>query len=669
MAREQKLENVQMLAGKNLGLAEFEERQWDRSLELFRESRQAAEAAGLPPNFEAELFAALAGILSGAADLAKEKLAQAAKLASNRQQAIWIEYAEGMIMAQEGKEGLPIILEAIGRMREQGRFRDAALMALTAAESADIQDCGDPMALMSALLQAEAEFDRLGDREMRDRARQAVVSAARELAAAPGAAAGQGMLEAFYQLAFLLKSGAGPAQVGQAALEQAVKLTEAERGGLFIVSEDGRPELLSGVNLDQSTIRDAYEFSAKALGQAGREGAEVVSNDAQAEDDFRSRESVRRNAIRSLACIPLQFREGAGGALYLDSRLKPGIFSSGRRQFLRALASVVGAVLESSRLMESLRAGGEQASELDRIIGSSPPVLEMKLRIRKAAGARVNVLIEGETGTGKELAARAIHGLSDRRAKTFVALDCGSLPESLLEAELFGHIKGAFTGAHADKPGLFEAADGGTMFLDEITSASPAVQARLLRVIEEGEVRRVGDTKVRKVDVRLICAANKDMEFEIGEGRFKPDLYYRLNEFRIAIPPLRDRGNDVLILAEHFRIKHQKLQGKRGLAFSPGAKKAMAAHPWPGNIREMENAVQKAVIMAGQGTITEQDLELPAVSIQPQYESDRRKRGVTRKMLSKALKDCDYETSKAAQALGISQRQVQRLIKRFRMAT
>lgn len=435
------------------------------------------------------------------------------------------------------------------------------------------------------------------------------------------------------------------------------------------MGEDGRPELLSGVNLDQSTIRDAYEFSARALGQAGREGAEVVSNDAQADDELSLRDSVKRNAIRSLACMPLQFREGAGGALYLDSRLRPGIFSSGRRQFLRALAAVVGAVLESSRLMENLRADREQTSELDRIIGSSPPVTEMKLRIRKAAGARVNVLIEGETGTGKELAARAIHSLSDRRAKPFVALDCGSLPETLLEAELFGHIKGAFTGAHADKPGLFEAADGGTMFLDEITSASPAVQARLLRVIEEGEIRRVGDTRVRKVDVRLICAANKDMEFEMGEGRFKPDLYYRLNEFRIAIPPLRDRGRDILALAEHLLRKHQRLQGKRGLVFSPGAKKAMASYPWPGNIREMENAVQKAVLMAGQEAITEQDLELPVVNGVELKAPANIRNDINRATLVDLLRECGNNTAMVAGKLGISRRQVQRLIKKNRIAT
>ncbi len=668
-SRKSGLENVRILASKNLGLAEFEERRWGRALELFQESRKSAEAAGMPLNFEAELFTGLTHVMTGETVLAAKRLDQASKLAKNRPQEIWIEYMKGMIMSYEEKDGLGKALEAVGRMREQGRSREAALMALTAAESAVGQNSENPMGLLAALLEAEAEFGRLGDIGMRDRARLAVVRTARELVAGQGAAAGQGMLDAFYQLAFLLKSGAGPGQVGQAALEQAVKLTEAERGGLFLMDEDGKPELVAGANLDQTTIQDACEFSAKALGQAGREGAEVVSNDAQAEDDFRSRESVRRNAIRSLACLPLQFREGAGGALYLDSRLKPGIFSAGRRQFLKALAAVVGAMLESSRLMEELRQGGEHQAVLRRMIGASAPVAEMKQRIRKAAGAGVNVLIEGETGTGKELAARAVHELSDRRHKPFIALDCGSLPETLLEAELFGYVKGAFTGAYADKPGLFEAADGGTMFLDEITSASLSVQARLLRVIEEGEIRRVGDTRVRKVDVRLICAANKDMEFEMGEGRFKPDLYYRLNEFHIAIPPLRDRGRDILILAEHFKAKHQRRHGKRGLEFSSGAKKAMALYPWPGNIREMENAVQKAVIMAGQGPITEQDLELPAVAMQVQESGDRRKKGVTRQMLSAALRDTGNDTAKAAKKLGVSQRHVQRLIKSFRLAT
>lgn len=668
-SRENGLENVRLLAAKNLGLAEFEEGNLAEALKMFRESNQSAEAAGLSPNFETALYAMLSHALSGDVAAAKNGLSLVPKLVQNRQQEIWVEYAEGMIMSQEGGEGLPKMLQAIGQMREQGRLRDAAVMALTVAESRSSSGSGDHLALISALLDAEAEFGRLGDQRMQVRVRQAIVQTARELVTTPGAAAGQEMLEAFYQLAFLLRSGAGPVQVGKSALEQAVKLTEAERGGLFIVGDDGKPELLSGVNLDQSTIRDAYDFSARALGQAGLEGAEVVSNDAQADGELSSRESVKRNTIRSLACMPLQFREGVGGALYLDSRLRPGIFSAGRRQFLRALSAVVGAVLESSRLMESLRAGREQPSELDLIKGSSPPVAEMKLRIRKAAGARVNVLIEGETGTGKELAARAIHSLSDRRSKPFVALDCGSLPETLLEAELFGHIKGAFTGAHADKPGLFEAADGGTMFLDEITSASLAVQARLLRVIEEGEVRRVGDTRVRRVDVRLICAANKDMEFEMGEGRFKPDLYYRLNEFRISIPPLRDRGKDILSLAEYFLRKYSKLHGKKGLVYSPSARKAMIAYPWSGNIREMENAVQKAVIMAGQSTITEQDLELPAVFNEESKKPSTTRSEIKRGTLVALLREYGNNTALVAEKLSISRRQVQRLIRKHRIAT
>lgn len=542
-------------------------------------------------------------------------------------------------------------------------------MALAAAEAPAGPAAAEPWDLLGRLVEAEAEFSRLGDGALAGRAREAIVETAKVLAAGHGLAGGRAMLEAFYQLAFLLGSGAGPERVGREAVEQAVRLSGAERGGLFLMDASGRPALLSGVNLDPETERDAADFSAQAISLAAREAAEVLSNDAQAEDQFRSRRSVQRNAIRSLACLPVRFREGGSGALYLDSRLRPGVFSAGRLRFLRALADLFGSVVEASRIMEELRAGQGREPALERIIGESDAMQELKERIRRAAPSGVNVLIEGETGTGKELAARAIHELSGRRDKAFVALDCGTLPETLLESELFGCAKGAFTGAHADKPGLFEAADGGTLFLDEITSASQAVQARLLRVVEEGEIRRVGETRARRVDVRLICAANRNMEFEVSEGRFKQDLYFRINGFRITVPPLRDRAGDILELAEHFRRRWQKAHGRRGLSFTTGAKRAMAAYPWPGNIRELESAVQKAVIMASGDAITEEGLELPPVVWQAQPQEDRRKRGVTRRMLTAAYKGSKHDTAATARKLGISQRQVQRLLKKHRMAT
>ncbi len=660
---------ARLLALKHLGLVEWEQRRLPEARELLEQSRAGSALSGAPPHFEAVLFGSLAALGLGDEARALAWADAAADMARGPRQTGWAEFAKELAMAQKGGGRPERLPETMGTMRDQGNARDAALMALAAAESPAGPAAAEPWGLLGQLVAAEAEFERLGDQGLKGRAREAIVATARVLVAGPGPSGGQAMLEAFYQLAYLLKSGAGPDRVGREAVEQAVRLSDAERGGLFVIDASGRPSLLSGVNLDPETERDAADFSLQAVGQAAGNGAEVLSDDAQAEEDFRSRLSVRRNAIRSLACMPIRFREGGAGALYLDSRLKPGVFSAGRLRFLRALADMSGAVVEASRMMEELRAGTGGDRALEGIIGESAPMQELKERIRRAAPSGVNVLIEGETGTGKELAARAIHELSPRRQKAFIALDCGSLPETLLESELFGCAKGAFTGAHADKPGLFEAADGGTLFLDEITSASQAVQARLLRVVEEGEIRRVGETRARKVDVRLICAANKNMEFEVSEGRFKQDLYFRLNGFRVAVPPLRDRGRDILELAEHFRRRHQRTHGRRGLAFTAGARSAMASYPWPGNIRELDNAVQKAVIMAKGDDIDEAGLELPGAAWLAPQEEDRRKKGVDRRALQRTLRESGGDTAKAAERLGISQRQVQRLIKKHRLAT
>jgi len=659
---------AQAIAYKNLGIIEFEQGNYGPA--RYHLEKSCSLCQNQPPLFDAVFYLGLSCLALNDIPGAEQVMGHIVS-GENEAQEIMRRLLKGALDIKQGRGGTEAWFSELSRLWEKGRRRQAALLVLFFVDNLRRRDGGDKPELIPWLLKAESYFSDQSDQVRSQSAVRSLLAMMRASVRSDDRHLDRSMLDAFYLLADMLRNGAGPEQLGRAALERAMAMSRSERGGIFIIDETNKPRLLCGLGLDEATVADARDFSLQAFALAsGREG-EIVADDAQTQSDLQSRESIRRNAIRSLACISFKFQDGSGGALYLDSRLAPGIFSPGRKEFLRALASVVGALLDSSRLIESLKAG-PLPEALTRILGSSPVVQEMKRRIKKAAAASVNIFIEGETGTGKELAAKAIHQLSERRNGPFVALDCGSLPESLLEAELFGHIKGAFTGAYTDRPGLFEAANGGTMFLDEITSASPAVQARLLRVVEEGEIRRVGDTRVRQVDVRLICASNKDIEFEIGEGRFKQDLYFRLNQFKIFIPPLRDRGSDIILLAEHFRRKYMHIHKRRGLVFSEGAKKTLLRYPWPGNIRELENTIQRAVLIAAGDEITERDLELP-IALDADFEEKknrvRRQSSVSKPLLASLLRECGYNTAVVAEKIGLSRRQVQRLMKKYDLAT
>ena len=306
---------------------------------------------------------------------------------------------------------------------------------------------------------------------------------------------------------------------------------------------------------------------------------------------------------------------GLGGVADAVEAIKRGAFDFLSKPF----ASNEGAELTVRRAAELRRLERRvaqlerevQGDALHRIVGQSPAMIQIVELVRSVAASPSTVLISGESGTGKELVAQAIHALSPRAATPLVQLNCSALTESLLESELFGHSKGAFTGANADHPGLFVAADRGSIFLDEIGDVSPAMQAKLLRTLQEGEVRPVGAVRTRTVDVRVIAATNRNLEREAQEGRFRQDLYYRLNVVRIDMPPLRERGDDVLLLAEHLLRKHALRMGRRFDGFEAPALRALGQYGWPGNVRQLENAIERAVVLARGSSITLEDLPAP----------------------------------------------------------
>jgi transcriptional regulator with PAS, ATPase and Fis domain len=288
--------------------------------------------------------------------------------------------------------------------------------------------------------------------------------------------------------------------------------------------------------------------------------------------------------------------------------------------------------------------------------------------MQKVLNSDIPVLIEGETGTGKEVVARALHYNGARQKAKFIALYCGSVPETLLESELFGYKKGAFTGAVSDKKGLFEEADKGTLFLDEIIDVSLSIQAKMLRVLQEGEFRRVGETHARKADVRIISASNRNIKQAVKDGKFREDLFYRIQGLTINLPPLRDRGDDILLLANHFLSHYANKENKTIKGFIPQSKELLLSYHWPGNVRELENAIARACALSSSDKITVEDLGLKLETSSIAQHQGSLKGEVANKekeYIISVLKEVNGNRSRAAQKLGISRRSLQYKIKEF----
>jgi two-component system, NtrC family, response regulator AtoC len=319
-------------------------------------------------------------------------------------------------------------------------------------------------------------------------------------------------------------------------------------------------------------------------------------------------------------------------------------------------------------LKRVLMAMTKNSCRIEGMVGDTKPMLDVYATVRRVAATRSTVLIQGETGAGKELIARAIHRLSPRAHRPFVAIDCSALPESLLESELFGHVRGAFTGASTDKRGLFEAADGGTCFLDEVAELRPCVQAKLLRVVQEHEVRRVGGTESGKVDVRIIAATNKSLGTLVSQEKFREDLFYRLSVVTIAVPPLRERREDIPLLANHFLRRFAVANGRTVTEISPPALGLMVGYDWPGNVRELEHVVERAVTLTANAVLRPDDLP-PRLGGDagegPTADSSLSLRGVVTRHVRSVLTQARWNRKLAAQLLGIHRRTLYRLTKRY----
>ncbi|MGH8310833.1 MAG: sigma 54-interacting transcriptional regulator, partial [Steroidobacteraceae bacterium] len=356
-------------------------------------------------------------------------------------------------------------------------------------------------------------------------------------------------------------------------------------------------------NLNKENIADAVtQLSDSIVAKVVRTRRPVIVSDAMRDDEFAAAKSVMQLKVSSVICVPLLDRGRLLGLIYVGNDSIRDLFQQDTLRVLSVFASQASLIVANALLLNELKIDNKrlhdrlEAYRFGEIVGTSPPMQQVFRKVEKIAVTDISVLITGETGTGKELIAREIHNRSPRTGKPFVTINCGAIPENLLESELFGHVKGAFTGAVADRPGRFELAGKGTLFLDEISELPLMLQAKILRAIQEKEIRRVGANKPIAVDVRIIAATNRHLPDSIREGLFRADLYHRLSVYPVPIPPLRERGNDVLILAGQFLELNRTRLGLRGLRLSAAAERALLAYHWPGNVRELEHVISRAAL-------------------------------------------------------------------------
>jgi transcriptional regulator with GAF, ATPase, and Fis domain len=422
------------------------------------------------------------------------------------------------------------------------------------------------------------------------------------------------------------------------------------------------------------------------------ERAAVVAADAPR--DVGQSESLMGAQIRSTLGIPLWKGEEILGVIQVDNREATGVLTSNDLDVMAVLAQNASLAVANARVAKRLRAAEERlkkenaflkGKEQERrtgskkdgppeIIGGSVPMKQLLQQLEKVVNTRVTVLIEGETGVGKELVAASVHYRSNRRERLFVGQNCAAMPETLLESELFGHKKGAFTGAHEDKRGLFEVADGGTLFLDEVTEMPLSLQSKLLRVLQEGEIRAIGATQEKKVNVRIVAATNRNLEKEVAEGRFREDLYYRLKVFPLRVPPLRERREDIPMLGSHFLQRFAAEFGKPAGGFSQQAMELLQSYDWPGNVRELQNEIQRLVIQVETGGFVTPDMLSPRVrQVEGMIERVRPTKGTLKEMMDQVerwlliegLREHGNNKTAAAKSLGITREGLHKKLRSF----
>jgi len=448
----------------------------------------------------------------------------------------------------------------------------------------------------------------------------------------------------------------------------------ADRGALLYFGEDSDQIAWSAAWDRRRGPGTPVRVSKTVVSRVAREQSGLLMTNVSTNTELKKSASFADLPVHSLLCAPLVISGRVAGVIYLDTQDARVRFDANHLQMLTAIASLASLALDNIGYLEKLQLENRelrtQITIEHNMVGASARMREIFEFIRRVAPTDSTVLIQGESGTGKELVAHAVHTNSKRANAAFVPINCAAIAENLLESELFGYEKGAFTGAVGQKKGKIETAAGGTLFLDEIGELALPLQAKLLRVLQQREFERVGGTKPIKVDLRLVAATNQDLEVAVREGKFRKDLFYRLNVVCIAMPALRDRREDILPLAEHFVGKTAKKCNARVKTFSPEAKLSLANYDWPGNVRELENAIERALVLGVGDSILVEDLpeaisETATFAGAPATKYAGAMKDTKRQVILEALQEANGSYVEAAKSLGLHPNSLLRLIRRL----
>ena len=457
----------------------------------------------------------------------------------------------------------------------------------------------------------------------------------------------------------------------EALMDDAIAVTQADKGFLILV-EQGRRKIQVARHFDQNNIDDAMSrLSDSIINRVIEHQKPLILKDALDDPEFKSSESVVNLKLLSVMCAPLMIKGELFGLIYLGNDSLANRFQTESLEILTIFAAQASLLLQNALLLNELKQENVGLKEqLDEhrygdLLGACPSMKELFRRIDRIASTDITVLILGETGTGKELIAREVHRRSSRAQEAFVAINCGAIPENLLESELFGHVRGAFTGAVSNRIGKFQSAHRGTLFLDEIGDMPLALQAKLLRVLEEKIVYKVGENKGDPIDIRVVAATNKILEDEVARNQFREDLLYRLNAITLRLPALRDRGEDLVTLAKFFLNKHASVLKSTARGFSPAALNALRQYPWPGNVRELENRLKKAVVLTDKSLLSPEDLELPARKIDPVLPLVQAKEEFQKRYIQEILEKNQGNRTKTARDLGVDPRTIFRHLEKL----
>ncbi|MGE0784124.1 MAG: sigma 54-interacting transcriptional regulator [Sandaracinaceae bacterium] len=455
----------------------------------------------------------------------------------------------------------------------------------------------------------------------------------------------------------------------EALMDAILDVTHAARGFLILLA-DGEPRVTIARHVNQSLPDSVQQMSDSILQKVIETKKPLIVSDALHDTQFRTAESVMNLQLASVMCAPLIAQGQLLGVLYVGNDSVRGLFEASSLDVLTIFAGQASLILQNALLLDQLKTDRDNLAEqledkiFGDIIGSCTPLLDVFNKVEKVATTNINVLITGETGTGKELIAREIHRRSPRLHNPFVVVNCGAIPENLMESELFGHVRGAFTGAVATRNGKFQAADTGTLFLDEIGEMPVALQVKLLRALQEKIVIKVGDTKPEPVDIRVIAATNRDLEEEIQKNNFREDLYYRLNVVNLHLPPLRERGDDVVVLAKFMLQKYAEEFSSKVKGFTPNALIAIKKYDWPGNVRQLENRIKKAIVLCEKTLIGPEDMDLFAEVLAPIQTLAQAREDFQRRYILEVLERNNGNRTKTARDLGVDPRTIFRYLER-----